>query len=75
MHRPAKFCHTGGPMTSIVLYNFLPGIIHTKTGQALLVLGSARLRFLWMVHSAGCSARMDSSAFFTRFNRLVAWRG
>ncbi len=75
MHRPAKLCHTGGPMTSIGLYNFLPDIIHTKTGQALLVLGSARLRFLWMAHSAGCSARMDSSAFFTRFNRLVAWRG
>lgn len=75
MHRPAKFCHTGGLMTSIGLYNFLSGIIHTKTGQALLVLGSARLRFLWMAHSAGCSARMDSSAFFTRFNRLVAWRG
>ena len=75
MHPPAKFCHPGEPMTSIGLYNFLPDIIHTKTGQALLVLGSARLRFLWMAHSAGCNARMDSSAFFTRFNRLVAWRG
>ena len=75
MHRPAKLCHTGGAITSNGRFQFLPDIIHTKTGQARLVLGSARLRFLWMAHSAGCSARMDSSAFFTRFNRLVAWRG
>lgn len=46
MHRSAKFCHTGGPMTSIGLYNFLPDIIHTKTGQALLVLGVCPAAFL-----------------------------
>ena len=46
MHRPAKCCHTGGPMTSIGPYNFLPDIIHTKTGQALLVLGVCPVVFL-----------------------------